>query len=154
MDAGYASGLVSRLNELRALQSAGRKITFVSGNFNVVHPGHLRLLKFASELGDVLVVGVNTDETAGVTLPMELRLENIRSISMITYPVALECSPERFIELLRPDFVVKGKEFEERQNPEQQAVDLYGGRLVFSSGESKIAFMQGSKDAVCSAIPR
>ena len=139
MDAGYASGLVSRLNELRALQSAGRKITFVSGNFNVVHPGHLRLLKFASELGDVLVVGVNTDETAGVTLPMELRLENIRSISMITYPVALECSPERFIELLRPDFVVKGKEFEERQNPEQQAVDLYGGRLVFSSGELRFS---------------
>ena len=59
-----------------------KSIAFISGNFNVVHPGHLRLLKFAAEQADVLVVGVNSDKVAGVTLPLDVRVENVRSISM------------------------------------------------------------------------
>ena len=58
-----------------------KSIAFVSGNFNVVHPGHLRLLKFAAEQADVLVVGVNSDKVNGVTLPQDVRLENVQSIS-------------------------------------------------------------------------
>jgi rfaE bifunctional protein kinase chain/domain len=111
----------------------------VSGNFNVVHPGHLRLLKFAAELADILVVGVNPDTAPAVTLPVELRLENVRSISMVNHVVALPSSPEAFIEALKPDFVVKGKEFESRDNPEKSAVEIYGGRLVFSSGELRFS---------------
>ena len=117
----------------------GKKISFVSGNFNVVHPGHLRLLKFAAELADVLIVGVNSDTAPGVTLPMELRLENVRSITMVNHVAALECSPEEFIAALKPNFVVKGKEFESRDNPEKGVVETYGGRLVFSSGELRFS---------------
>ena len=112
-----------------------KSIAFISGNFNVVHPGHLRLLKFAAEQADVLVVGVNSDKVAGVTLPQELRLENVRSIGMVDFAVGLDVPAAAFIESLKPDLVVKGKEFESRDNPEQAAVLSYGGRLLFSSGE-------------------
>jgi rfaE bifunctional protein kinase chain/domain len=116
-----------------------KSIAFISGNFNVVHPGHLRLLKFAAEHADVLVVGVNSDKTAGVTLPQEMRLDNVRSISVVDYAVGLDVPAATFIKALKPNVVVKGKEFETRLNPEQVAVDSYGGRLVFSSGELRFA---------------
>lgn len=99
----------------------------------------MRLLKFAAELGDILVVGVNADVTPGVTLPMELRLESMRSISMVHHVVALGLDPEKFIAALQPDFVVKGKEFEARDNPERSVVEGYGGRIVFSSGELRFS---------------
>jgi rfaE bifunctional protein kinase chain/domain len=124
---------------IRGACTATQSIVFVSGNFNVVHPGHLRLLKFAAEQGDVLVVGVNPDSTPGVTLSQDMRLDNVRSISMVHHVVRLPGAAPDFISRLRPDIVVKGKEFEDRSNPEQAAVDGYGGRLVFSSGELRFA---------------
>lgn len=124
---------------IRASTDAGQTIAFVSGNFNVVHPGHLRLLKFAAEQADILVVGVNPDETPGVTLAQEMRLDNVRSISLVHHVVRLETSATDFITRLQPSVVVKGREFEDRLNPEQQAVDAYGGRLIFSSGELRFA---------------
>lgn len=68
---------------IRTSCEPGQTIAFVSGNFNVVHPGHLRLLKFAAEQADVLVVGVNPDSTPGVTLAQDMRLENVRSIAFV-----------------------------------------------------------------------
>ena len=121
--------------EIRASCSADQTIAFVSGNFNIVHPGHLRLLKFAAEQADVLVVGVNPDSAPGVTLAQEIRLDNVRSISFVNHVVRLEKTASSFIAQLQPSIVVKGKEFEHRSNPEQDAVDAYGGRLMFSSGE-------------------
>ncbi|WP_315704394.1 MULTISPECIES: PfkB family carbohydrate kinase [unclassified Bradyrhizobium] len=120
---------------IRASCEPDQTIAFVSGNFNVVHPGHLRLLKFAAEQADVLVVGVNPDSTPGVTLTQDMRLDNVRSISFVHHAVRLEDSAAAFIRRLQPTIVVKGKEFEDRANPEQEAVDAYGGRLLFSSGE-------------------
>nr|WP_315777191.1 MULTISPECIES: PfkB family carbohydrate kinase [unclassified Bradyrhizobium] len=124
---------------VRASCDSGETIAFVSGNFNVVHPGHLRLLKFAAEQADVLVVGVNPDSTPGVTLAQDMRLENVRSIAFVHHAVRLDTSASDFIAHLKPTVVVKGKEFEDRANPEQEAVDVYGGRLIFSSGELRFA---------------
>jgi rfaE bifunctional protein kinase chain/domain len=124
---------------IRASCGADKTIAFVSGNFNVVHPGHLRLLKFATEQADVLVVGVNSDSTPGATLEQEMRLDNVRSISFVHHVVRLEAPASDFIARLKPSIVVKGKEFEDRSNPEQEVVDAYGGRLVFSSGELRFA---------------
>jgi rfaE bifunctional protein kinase chain/domain len=117
----------------------GQTIAFVSGNFNVVHPGHLRLLKFAAEQAEILVVGVNPDSAPGVTLAQEMRLDNVQSISFVRHAVRLEDSASAFVTELQPNVVVKGKEFEDRFNPEQAAVDAYGGRLVFSSDELRFA---------------
>src|SRR4030088_187125 len=93
-----------------------KSMAFIAGNFNVVHPGHLRLLKFAAEQADFLVVGVNSDNVTGVTLPQEMRLENVRSISMVDYAVGLDGPVVAFIAALKPNVVVKGKEFETRFN--------------------------------------
>jgi rfaE bifunctional protein kinase chain/domain len=135
VDAAYGDSV----RQIRASCGADRTIAFVSGNFNVVHPGHLRLLKFAAEQADLLVVGVNSDSSPGVTLPQEMRLENVRSISFVHHIVRLEETASLFIKRLRPSIVVKGKEFEDRSNPEQEVVDAYGGRLIFSSGELRFA---------------
>lgn len=116
-----------------------RPIVFVSGNFNILHPGHLRLLKFASEVSGALVVGVNSDDTAGVSMSQTLRLQGVEAIAAVAVAVALTEPPEDFVARLRPDIVVKGKEYADRFNPEQTVVESYGGRVVFSSGEVRFA---------------
>lgn len=116
-------------------RAGAKRVAFVSGNFNVVHPGHLRLLRFAAECGDFLVVGVNSQGTDGAHVPEQLRLEGVRSISFVDYAFLLDEPPEEFVGRLRPTVVVKGKEHETRYNAEQPALDSYGGRLLFGSGE-------------------
>ncbi|MGH6991398.1 MAG: PfkB family carbohydrate kinase, partial [Stellaceae bacterium] len=113
----------------------GCRIVFVCGNFNIVHPGHLRLLNFAADCGDLLVVGVLADRVGSALVKEELRLEGMRSIGVVDYAFILRGPPGEFIARLRPDIVVKGREHESAFNPEQAAVDAYGGRLLFSSGE-------------------
>ncbi|MGZ0080392.1 PfkB family carbohydrate kinase [Methylomonas sp. YC3] len=124
---------------IRETAGRGRKIVFVSGNFNVVHPGHLRLLNFAAECGDVLVVGVARDNTIGALVPENLRLEGVQAIGVVNFAVLLPCSVEEFISLLKPDMVVKGKEHEEHFNPELAAVESYGGKLLFTAGEARFS---------------
>src|SRR5882762_8390014 len=116
-----------------------KSIVFVSGNFNVVHPGHLRLLQFAADCGDFLVVGVNGQHSRGADLPEQMRLEGVQAISLVDYAFLLQEPPESFIGRLRPAIVVKGKEFEDRHNPEKAAVDVYGGKLQFGSGEVRFS---------------
>jgi len=111
-----------------------KKLVFVSGNFNIIHPGHLRLLNFAASNGKYLVVGVNPDSDATI-VSQDDRLESIRSISVVNHAFILNCPPQDFISILKPDIVVKGKEFENKQNPEQDAVCEYGGKLIFGSGD-------------------
>lgn len=123
------------LSAISAELDDGKRTVFVSGNFNIVHPGHLRLLRFAAECGDFLVVGVNDGTSPGAHLDEELRLESVRSISFVDHAFILRDRPEDFIRQLRPEIVVKGKEHEDRHNPEQEAVQDYGGKLLFSSGD-------------------
>ncbi len=127
------------VRDVRTRAGTSRRVTFVSGNFNIVHPGHLRLLKFAAEVGDILVVGVNPDGGPNVTLPAAMRLEAVRAISIVDYALLLRESPEDFIRRLQPNFVVKGKEYESRENAERDAVELHGGALLFSSGEVRFS---------------
>ncbi len=117
----------------------GKPIVFVSGNFNILHPGHLRLLSFAAEAGGALVVGVTADDARGVTMPQSDRLSGIRAIGAVAEAVALSEPAERFIARLKPEIVVKGREYAERHNPEQSVMEGYGGRIVFSSGEVRFA---------------
>lgn len=116
-------------------QTRGEKVVFVFGNFNIIHPGHLRLLRFAKECGDYLVVGVLDNKSPGSFIDERLRLEGLQSISLVDYVFILRETPLAFIEKLQPAFVVKGKEHEERDNPEKEVLNKYGGKLLFSSGE-------------------
>jgi len=114
------------------------RTVFVSGNFNVLHPGHLRLLRFARECGERLVVAVYSDRIAGkdAHVPELLRLEGAQSNSWVDEAFVMDEVVTEVIGRLRPDIVVKGKEHESRFNPELAVLEQYGGRLLFSSGET------------------
>lgn len=115
-----------------------QKVVLVAGNFNILHPGHMRLLRFARECGGKLVVAVYSDRIAGKSahLPEHLRLEGVKSNSWVDEALLIDEPIEKVIVRLKPDIVVKGKEHESAYNPEQAAVEQYGGRLLFSSGEA------------------
>lgn len=114
----------------------GRTISFVSGNFNVVHPGHLRLLNFAAECAEFLVVGVHDGTAPDTFVEAELRLQGVQAIGVVDHAFTLPLgSVVDLIRALEPEVVVKGKEHESGDNPEKEAIEAYGGRLIFSSGE-------------------
>ena len=114
------------------------KTVFVSGSFNVLHPGHLRLLRFAKESGDRLIVAVQSDRLAGNVAHVHehLRLEGVQSIAWVDEAFIFDIPLTALITDLQPDVVVKGKEHELRYNPELAVLGKYGGVLVFSSGET------------------
>ncbi|MCG2586662.1 PfkB family carbohydrate kinase [Massilia sp. TS11] len=115
-----------------------KKTVLVSGNFNVLHPGHLRLLRFAKECGDRLVVAVQSDKLAGqgAHVPEQLRLEGVQAIGQVDEAFLTDGPIGELVARLKPDVVVKGKEHESKFNPELAVLQGYGGRLIFSSGES------------------
>lgn len=125
--------------EIQKMAGFDKRIVFVSGNFNTLHPGHLRLLQFASECGDFLVVGVNNNDAEGALVPEELRLDGVRIISFVNYAFTLNTQPEVFIQQLKPQVVVRGKEHEGHFNAEQSIVEGYGGKLLYSSGEMRFS---------------
>jgi rfaE bifunctional protein kinase chain/domain len=113
-------------------------LIFVSGTFNVLHPGHLRLFRFAKECGDRLLVAVQSDRIAGTSAHVKevLRLEGVQSITWVDEAIIFDEPLIDLISRFRPDIVVKGKEHELQANPELEVLEKYGGKLVFSSGEN------------------
>ena len=117
---------------------ADKTTVLVSGAFNVLHPGHLRLLRFAKECGDQLIVAVNSDRIAmgGAYVPEDLRLEVVQSNNWVDEAFLVDEPIAQVIARLQPNIVVKGKEHETKFNPELSVLEVYGGRLIFSSGET------------------
>ena len=123
----------------------GKTIVQCHGCFDILHPGHLRHLKFASEQGDILVVSVSADSVVNKGynrpyVPQELRAENIAVIEFVDY-VCIDDGPsaEEILTLFQPDIYVKGVEYEHdytgRIGRERRLVESYGGKVIFSSGE-------------------
>lgn len=117
--------------------AGGAQVVFTNGCFDLIHPGHIALLEHARRLGDILVVGVNTDE--GVARlkgdgrpvnPLEQRLRVLSAISSVDYLVAFEePTAAELIELVRPDVYVKGGDYRPDTIPEAPAVAAVGGRI-------------------------
>lgn len=124
------------LKKLHAVreQNRGRRISFVSGNFKLLHAGHIRLLRFAKEMSDLLVVGVLPANDFNRDVSEADRLESLLSLKMVDHVFVLRSPLEQALEVLRPNFVVKGKEHENQKNPEKAVLEKIGGRLIFSSG--------------------
>ena len=117
-----------------------KRIIFVSGNFNILHPGHLRLLRFARECGDYLVVGVLCQTSPGTFLPEELRLESVQSINWVNYAFLLHDPPEHFVEALQPAIVVKGKGHGRLHNPEAEVYGSVSCQMRHLVGENHTPF--------------
>ncbi|REL26053.1 ADP-heptose synthase [Thalassotalea euphylliae] len=109
----------------------------VTGKFDILHPGHVRLLKFAKECGQRLVVAVNSDESTNncCQINEKDRLELVKSLESVDQAFLTSKPASAIIQELQPEVVVKGKEFESVDNPEESALATYGGKLIFGSGE-------------------
>ncbi len=134
-------GRVVSLEELIKLlnsEDGKGKVVFTNGCFDLLHLGHVRYLKEAKNLGDILIVGVNSDESVKKLkgegrpiLPEEARAEIISSLSFVDYVVIFaEETPEKLISLLKPDIHVKGGDYKGKEIPERRIVESYGGKVV------------------------
>ncbi len=128
---------LARLQKIRAA-NAGRRVVLVAGYFNIVHAGHIRLLKFARSLGDELVVALFPDIEGGY-VPQELRLSAMRSLDMIDRAFIIKDNIQACIEALKPDLMVKGSEHEKRDNPEIDWLKPWGGKLVFCTDDPRFS---------------
>ena len=135
----------SLIEHLRPARAAGRTVVHCHGCFDIVHPGHIRYLRFARELGDILVVSLTGDYDVGKGpdrpyIPQELRAENLAALEFVDW-VVIDPHPTaaELLQLLRPDVYVKGREYAQRHDPrfqrEREIVEGYGGRVVYHSGD-------------------
>jgi rfaE bifunctional protein nucleotidyltransferase chain/domain len=115
----------------------GRRIVFTNGCFDILHRGHVALLNGAKQLGDVLVVAVNGDDSVrrlkGPERPINAladRLEVLAALSCVDHLVAFdEDRPEALLRALRPDVVVKGSDYRADAVPEAPLVRALGAEL-------------------------
>jgi D-beta-D-heptose 7-phosphate kinase/D-beta-D-heptose 1-phosphate adenosyltransferase len=115
-------------------RSAGDKISFTNGCFDLLHPGHLHLLRQAAETADRLVVGLNSDASArrlkGNTRPLQRAEQRAAALAAFDLVDAVsifeEDTPQNLISLLQPDFIVKGGDY--------QPADVIGGDIVKKRG--------------------
>ncbi|MFO0838530.1 MAG: PfkB family carbohydrate kinase [Phycisphaerae bacterium] len=127
------------------LRDAGKTVVQCHGCFDIVHPGHIRYLQFARELGDVLVVSLTGDLgiRKGVDrpyIPQDLRAENLAALEFVDW-VVIDSTPTacELLAAIQPDVYVKGREYATADDPrfarEREIVESYGGRVVFHSGD-------------------
>ncbi|WP_430647336.1 D-glycero-beta-D-manno-heptose 1-phosphate adenylyltransferase [Agromyces sp. GXS1127] len=129
-----AGPLAARIDRHRA---DGRRIVFTNGCFDVLHVGHTTYLRQAAELGDILVVGVNSDDSVrrlkGPDRPVnsaEDRAGLLAALEWVDYvAVFAEDTPIALIEQLRPDVYVKGGDYSPEMLPETPIVESYGGEV-------------------------
>lgn len=129
------------------IRAAGKKIVFTNGCFDILHVGHVRYLTAAKKLGDVLIVGLNTDASVkllkGDARPVNNekdRAEILLSLKAVDYVVLFgERTAENLIAQVKPDVYVKGGDYTVDKIPEAKIVLGYGGRvelIEFVSGYS------------------
>jgi len=122
----------------RNLKNQGAKIIFTNGCFDILHLGHVRYLREAKKLGDILIVGLNSDDSVtalkgpGRPFVSELeRAEILASLECVDYVTIFdELRPDRLIRLIRPDIHVKGGDYKLSEIPERRTVEALGGKVI------------------------
>ena len=119
------------------IKAAGKTIVFTNGCFDILHVGHVRYLAVASDLGDCLIVGLNSDESVrmlkGPSRPInneEDRAEVLAALACVDYIVIFgERTAENLIADIKPDIYVKGGDYKVEELPEAKIVAQYGGHI-------------------------
>ncbi len=126
------------LDEALKLRS-GKKLVFTNGVFDVLHAGHVRYLRHARSLGDMLIVGLNSDASVRSLgkgpnrpiNPLDDRVEVLSELRCVDAVVPFEeTTPARLIEVLRPEMHVKGGDYTIESISEAKIVTSYGGEVV------------------------
>lgn len=132
--------------KLEPLRSSN-KIVFTNGCFDLLHIGHVRYLNEARALGDILVVGLNTDASVqklkGPSRPIQNekdRAEILANLKSVNFTALFnEDTPEELIKVVRPDYLVKGGDWKPEQIAGSTFVQSYGGKVMslqFVDGKS------------------
>lgn len=119
-------GKILNWNELKQtierLKTDNKKIVFTNGCFDIIHVGHIRYLREAKTLGDVLIVGINSDLSVSKIKPLRpinpenYRAEVLSSLEMVDYVVIFnEETPYELIKMVRPDVLVKGGDWKKEE---------------------------------------
>lgn len=155
-------GEVIGIEELRQLiegsRSGGLKIVFTNGVFDILHAGHLEYLKRSKKLGDILIVGVNTDESVktikGPSRPFnreEDRAALLAGFECVDYVTLFaETTPINLISLLKPDLLVKGADYSMDEIVGKDVVESSGGEvklIPFKEGFSTNSLIDKIKSA-------
>jgi D-beta-D-heptose 7-phosphate kinase/D-beta-D-heptose 1-phosphate adenosyltransferase len=134
-------------------RSKGEKIVFTNGCFDVLHAGHIQYLEQARALGDVLVIGLNSDASvrrlkgpSRPLVPQNDRARILAALEAVSYVMIFEeDTPAETLGLLRPDIHVKGGDYSGDDLPEGEIVRAYGGTvkvLEFLQGRSTTALVK------------
>jgi D-glycero-beta-D-manno-heptose 1-phosphate adenylyltransferase len=124
--------------QIAKARDAGARIVLANGCFDVLHVGHVRYLAGARKLGDILVVGVNSDEQVAIqkgqgrpVLPALERAEILAALESVTYVTIFEePTVEQLLLALKPDVHAKGTDYTADSVPERDVVRSYGGRVA------------------------
>ena len=127
------------------LRRQGKRLVFTNGSFDILHAGHVRYLKKARSLGDVLIVGVNTDASVKSYKgpkrpihPQKDRLEVLTALACVDYAVLFgDPTPIGLILKIRPDVLVKGADWKLKDIVGAPEVKGWGGRV------KRISFLEG-----------
>lgn len=123
---------------VEARRQAGERLVFTNGCFDILHVGHIRYLQEARELGDYLVVAINSDDSVrrlkGYPRPFvtqDERAEMLAALESVDYvTIYHELTAEAVVQLLRPEIYVKGGDYRPDSIPEAPVVRAYGGQVV------------------------
>lgn len=120
------------------LRRDGKKVVFTNGVFDLLHPGHVRYLQHARALGDVLIVGVNSDRSVrankGPSRPITPEAERAELLSALACVDAVaifdEDTPAEIIKRIQPDILVKGADWAADAIVGRDKVEARGGKVV------------------------
>jgi len=124
--------------QVAARRQSGGRVVLANGCFDVIHVGHVRYLQGAKELGDVLIVGINSDKQVaflkGPGRPImgeRERAEIVASMEAVDFVTIFdEPTVESLLMLIKPDVHAKGTDYTEESVPERKVVLSYGGRVA------------------------
>ncbi len=116
----------------------GKKIVFTNGCFDLIHPGHVHLLKTASSFGEILVVALNTDASVRrlkgrgrPIFPLRERAEIVSSFEFVDYVVSFgAATPAVLIDAILPDVLVKGGDWKLSTIVGRESVERRGGKVI------------------------
>ena len=147
--------LKSLTRELFALKRKGKRIVFTNGCFDILHVGHVDYLSKARRLGDVLVIGLNSDSSVkkikGKDRPINKESDRARVLSALYFVDYItsfnETTPENLIKKVKPDILVKGGDWKIDDIVGSSFVKSYGGkvkRIPFVKGYSTTSIIERS----------